>query len=490
MKKIVLTIIAVLFTASLVFAQWQIDEGFEGGAIPAGWSNPTPAWGVYAVPGMPHTGAYLAASAEFASENSWLITPQVYIQTGDSFIFWTRAWSGTESFNVKLSTTGNAIANFTTTLGTYSGVGDTWTEYSYDLSSYTGSAYLAIEVITGGDYCLALDDVLVGQVPASCPAPSFLNATDILETQADFGWTENGTATTWNIEVGALGFTPGTSSYVQAYTGVTSNPYTGTGLTAGTNYDFYVQADDGAKETSAWAGPEAFSTQSAPSGLSTGDIAFTAFNADSDDDFAIVALADIPANATFYFSDNEPNVAGTGFDDFNEGTLQWETGGAVISAGTIVVFTDVDDGGNALFGASVGTLSVPAFNAGLNLAGGGDALYAIEGSPEFDGITVWLAGIQNEANNQGSNFSATGLTVGTTFIDMWTGSASPDGGFYSGERGTQSSFSAYLPLLGTYSNWTIESSNGENILPISTEAFSSFNSPDIRASFHCAAALT
>ncbi len=477
MKKLILLFTIMLFTVSLVFAQWTIDEGFEGGAIPAGWT--TSAWGVYSTAGYPHTGTYLAASG---MGNDWLITPQVYIQSGDSFIFWTRAWMGTEGFNVKLSTTGNATGDFTTTLGTYTGVGETWVEYSYDLSAYTGNIYLAIEVVSGGDYVLALDDVLVGQDAPSCPAPSNLNATNILTTQADFGWTENGSATIWNIEVGAPGFTPGTSTYIQAYTGITSNPYTGIGLTASSNYDFYVQADCGTRETSNWAGPEAFSTPSLPSGLSAGDISFTAMNADGDDDFAIVALADIPANVIFYFTDNEPNADGSGFADFNEGTLEWATGGAVISAGTIVVFTDTDSGTNPLFGASVGTLSVPSFDAGMNLSSSGDALYTVEGSPEFDGITTWLAGIQNEANNQGANFTATGLTVGTTFINYYT-TGSPDGGYYSGDRNTQSSFSDYLPLLGDNSNWTIESSNGENILPISTSAFSTFSGPDNPAGF-------
>ena len=479
-KLLFLTI--MLFSASLVFGQWQIDEGFEGGVMPAGWTTST--WGVYSVPGYPHTGDYLAASG---MGNDWLITPQVSIQSGDSFTLWVRAWMGEESFNVKLSTTGTSTGDFTTTLGTYTNVGESWVEYSYDLSAYTGSAYLAIEVIAGGDYCLALDDVKVGQDAPSCPAPSSLNVTNILETQADFGWTENGSATVWNIEVGAIGFTPGTGTQLVAYTGVTSNPYTGIGLTASSNYDFYVQADCGGRETSTWAGPEAFSTPSAPSGLAAGDIAFTAFNADGDDDFAIVALSDIPANATFYFTDNEPNADGSGFADFNEGTLEWATGGAVISAGTIVVFTDTDSGTNPLFGASIGTLSIPSFDGAMNLSGSGDALYAFEGSPEFDGITTWLAGIQNEANNQGANFDQTGLTVGTTFINFYT-TGSPDGGFYSGDRGRQSSFSDYLPLLGDNSNWTVESSNGENILPISTTAFTTFSGPDDPAGFAATAA--
>ena len=114
-------------------------------------------------------------------------------------------------------------------------------------------------------------------------------------------------------------------------------------------------------------------------GLSTGDIAFTAFNADGDDDFAIVALADIPANKTIYFSDNEPNSDGTGFADYNEGQLKWATGGSTISAGTIIVFTDTDNDGNNSFGASSGTLSDP-FGRDPNLAADGDALYAVEGT--------------------------------------------------------------------------------------------------------------
>ena len=473
----IIIIMIIMLSTNLSFAQWTIDEGFEGGVIPAGWTTST--WGVYSTPGYPHTGTYLAASG---MGNDWLITPQVYIQSGDSFIFWARAWNGTESFNVKLSTTGTATGDFTTTLGTYTGVGETWVEYSYDLSSYTGNIYLAIEVISGGDYVLALDDVLVGQEAVSCPAPSNTNVTNILETQADFGWTENGSATDWNIEVGTPGFTPGTTAYIQAYTGVTSNPYTGTGLTASTNYEFYVQSDCGGGETSTWAGPEAFSTQDMVWGLLVGDIAFTAFNADGDDDFAIVALIDIPANATIYFTDNEPNATGDGFLDFNEGTLKWATGGSVISAGTIVVFTDTDSDTNPLFGASVGTLSVPSFDSGMNLSSSGDALYAVEGSPEGDNIAAWLAGIQNEAGNEGANFSATGLTFGTTFINFYT-TGSPDGGYYHGARFGESSFSAYLPSLGDNSNWTVDMYNGENILPISTEAFTLFFGPDNPASF-------
>ncbi|WP_456378613.1 T9SS type A sorting domain-containing protein [Lutibacter sp.] len=202
--------------------------------------------------------------------------------------------------------------------------------------------------------------------------------------------------------------------------------------------------------------------------LLVGDISFVAFNADGDDDFAIVALADIPVNTTIYFTDNEPNATGTGLQDLNEGTISWNTGAAIISAGTVVIFTDTDSSGNPLFGASIGTLAY--VEAALNLSSLGDALYAVLGDPTTDSTTTWLAGIQNEANNEGANFAATGLTKGTTFVEFYT-SGSPDGGEYSGVRTGLINFSDYLAEIGNSANWTIENTDGELLLPLNTTVF-------------------
>ena len=40
------------------------------------------------------------------------------------------------------------------------------------------------------------------------------NNHNVTPTSADIGWTENGTATTWNIEWGATGFTPGSGTII------------------------------------------------------------------------------------------------------------------------------------------------------------------------------------------------------------------------------------------------------------------------------------
>lgn len=92
----------------------------------------------------------------------------------------------------------------------------------------------------------------------TCPTPSALDATNIMETSAELSWTENGTAAAWDIElvdVTAGGTATGTPTTI----GVT-NPYTQMGLVGDNTYEFYVRADCGIDGVSTWAGPFAFTT--------------------------------------------------------------------------------------------------------------------------------------------------------------------------------------------------------------------------------------
>ncbi len=86
--------------------------------------------------------------------------------------------------------------------------------------------------------------------PPSCLPPNNLTVSNVTDTSLDFGWTENGTATTWNIEYGPAGFAPGTGTPAN---GVITNPYTVTGLAPNTQYDFYVQSDCGGGDISYWS---------------------------------------------------------------------------------------------------------------------------------------------------------------------------------------------------------------------------------------------
>ncbi|MFK7947394.1 MAG: fibronectin type III domain-containing protein, partial [Saprospiraceae bacterium] len=84
-----------------------------------------------------------------------------------------------------------------------------------------------------------------------CAVPTNLIATNasLVSTDVDLTWTENGTATSWEIEYGTTGFTQGTGTTLI----VNSNPYTLTGLIAGTTYDFYVRTICGIGNTSPWS---------------------------------------------------------------------------------------------------------------------------------------------------------------------------------------------------------------------------------------------
>ena len=218
-----------------------------------------------------------------------------------------------------------------------------------------------------------------------------------------------------------------------------------------------------------------FSLFSETNAQSIGSIVFTAFNADGDDDFAIVALADISANSTIYFTDNESD--GSGGITSGEGTLTWVTGSKAIKAGTIIVFTDVDNGTNQNFGASIGSLSeTGSFNLSPSSK---DGIIAFLGTDD-ESPTSFIAAIQigndsstlGDFDGDGITLTNTGLVIGTSIIVV-DSSASPDGAVYSGSRSNQTSYDDYYNLLkDDDSNWTnIVNGDGENLLPFSTEAF-------------------
>ena len=99
-------------------------------------------------------------------------------------------------------------------------------------------------------------EMLVNVTPApNCVPPTALAANGIGANSAELSWSQAGTAPQWNIEIVVNDTEP---TGIATDTGV-SNPYSATGLTGLTSYDYYVQADCGT-ELSAWSGPFTFTT--------------------------------------------------------------------------------------------------------------------------------------------------------------------------------------------------------------------------------------
>lgn len=195
-----------------------------------------------------------------------------------------------------------------------------------------------------------------------------------------------------------------------------------------------------------------------------GDLAFVGFNADGDDDFAIVLLKDQAKNTLIYFSDKEPTSA-TSFSS-GEGTVEWDTGNTLLTSGTIIIFSDFDSSASRKVSSGSITDQVGRFN----LATSGDALFAYSGT--LNSVSVWLAGIQNAAGNEGDHFSDTSLVVGSTFVNFYT-SGNSEAGFYKGSRSSNAQYDNYLSFIGNNANWerTAPNVDGETLLPFSQEAF-------------------
>jgi len=159
----------------------------------------------------------------------------------------------------------DVLVNGTTNVWTLSGqqqASDTtpWELGLIDLSAYAGQTIsVTFRATSAGTFegDIAIDNVAFDELPA-CPVPNALSATMITDTTADLGWTENGTATVWDIEIVDV-TAAGTATGTPTASGVT-NPYSASGLTENNDYAFYVRSDCGGGTLSGWAGPFAFST--------------------------------------------------------------------------------------------------------------------------------------------------------------------------------------------------------------------------------------
>lgn len=139
--------------------------------------------------------------------------------------------------------------------------------------------------------------------PPYCIEVSGVNTTGITANSADLSWTENGTATSWDIELGATGFSPnGTPTAA-----VSENPYTYSGLTPNTSYSYYVRANCGGT-TSIWVGPYTFSTLPTcvtPTGLGSSAVAGTTAT------ISWTAASPVPSNG-YQYEVRTSGAAGSG----------------------------------------------------------------------------------------------------------------------------------------------------------------------------------
>ena len=180
-----------------------------------------------------HSGNNVACSFSWYENvvydaDNWLVTPQVTI--GKTLKFWVLTYSGSpDSYEVLLSTTGNATTDFTVTLQAMAEAPNngSWNEVEIDLSAYTGQlGYIAIHHKSKDCFYLFIDDF------------------GIYSDAVEAGEWQTATVSESSIEL--------------------------KGLTPATTYEVQVQSfiDE---ETSAWSESTYFTTEEAGSGDTNGD---------------------------------------------------------------------------------------------------------------------------------------------------------------------------------------------------------------------------
>jgi uncharacterized protein (TIGR02145 family) len=184
------------------------------------------------------------------ANNDWLITPLLDLPAGESikFTLWARSNSSTfpESFDIKIiSNDGQQVDD----IASETEVPETYSEYTYNLSSYAGEQVkIAIVCVSVNEYYLYIDDVscVVGEAGVELPTLTTTTVTNITQTTASSGGaiTNDGGA---DITDKGVVWSTSTNPTLTSNNGSTSNG-TGTaefnsdltGLTAGTTY--YVRA--------------------------------------------------------------------------------------------------------------------------------------------------------------------------------------------------------------------------------------------------------
>jgi hypothetical protein len=180
--------------------------------------------------------------------------------------------------------------------------------------------------------------------------------------------------------------------------------------------------------------------------LQSGDIAFTAFNAD-EDGFAIVALRDLAPFSAVYFSENEWNGGAPGAGAFNggEATYAWVSGAAPVAAGSVVRFSAIDKAARA---ASVGAFG-QVLSGTSGFAATGDTLFAYAGASASSPAAL-LAAVSSDGYS-GSSLAGSGLAVGVNAVSVGSGA---DFAEYAGPRSGPASYGAYAALVADADRWS------------------------------------
>ena len=243
--------------------------GTTAGTFPSCWFRPVLS-GTTPFPSIVTSNIVSSpASLKFQSPSSsiptYAITPQLDVNINTlRVLFKLKAESTTYSGTMQIGVMSNP--SDTSTFELVQIITPTSTNYTnYEISfantTLTGTGkYIAFKHVTSSSsWFYWLDDVVVDLIP-SCPRPTNLISSNSTQSSTTLSWTETGSATSWNIEYGPVGFVQGNGTVVSGVT----NQYILSALTPASCFDFYVQAVCSPTDISIWSQKGSFCTSQVP----------------------------------------------------------------------------------------------------------------------------------------------------------------------------------------------------------------------------------
>jgi hypothetical protein len=193
----------------------SVEEGFEGTFLPECWTSidadgDGQNWFAYNAANSAYEGTFSAASASWTggtgplTPDNWLISPQLTVGPDEVLQFQIGAqdpaWPA-EEYSVYVSTTGNAVANFTTQITNETLTDGTWQAREFSMAAYAGqNIYIAFRHNGSTDqFYIKLDGVVLPGQLVGCADCSGVEYPEIVAEEITC--TPNGDGWLYNLEV-------------------------------------------------------------------------------------------------------------------------------------------------------------------------------------------------------------------------------------------------------------------------------------------------
>ncbi|SFU78609.1 Por secretion system C-terminal sorting domain-containing protein [Pustulibacterium marinum] len=229
-------------------SQFSFDDDDAGSSSYNDVAVESPAIDLTAAHTAGETWIYFSADYVY----NWIGNDRIFVEYWDAdaseWITWITLNSDTASAPTSAYCDGTAESLLSTPLNIYSFSSTQLSDFKYRIYFDDNEAY-------AWGFCFQ-SPTIYSETPPSCPDPSELFVDGITNSDVDIYWTENGSASKWNIEYGVDPYEQGEGTVVTS----TTNPYTLDGLAGSTTYTIWVQADCGGGDTSNWIGPITFTT--------------------------------------------------------------------------------------------------------------------------------------------------------------------------------------------------------------------------------------